>query len=160
MVFSDRNAATALETQAVPAAVGLDTSAVQQVEDKSGQIIGVSGHHTLGYAFMKKFGASEAVASLVRGHVDAKRYLVATDDEYFALLSEASVGTLREQGGAMGAAEVKAFESNPLAETMLRMRTWDEAAKDPNRVVPPLWSYHELVTESLRACMIGAPNSE
>lgn len=136
--------------EAVPSAIGFDASSVQMVEDAAGQRIGVSGHHTLGYAFMKQMGASEDVASLVRGHVDAKRYLVATDDGYFARLSEASVGTLREQGGPMSSDEVAAFESNHLSETMLQMRTWDEEAKDSDRAVPPLWSYHELVAESLR----------
>ena len=137
--------------EAVPSAVGFDASSVQMVEDVGGQIIGVSGHHTLGYAFMKQMGASEDVASLVRGHVDAKRYLVATDDAYFARLSKASVGTLEEQGGPMSGDEVAAFESNHLFETMLQMRTWDEEAKDPDKSVPPLWSYHKLVAESLRA---------
>ena len=51
------------------------------------------------------------VSEPVRLHVPAKRYLLATDAEYFAKLSPASVITLKLQGGPMAAHEVAKFET-------------------------------------------------
>ncbi len=51
------------------------------------------------------------VSEPVRLHVPAKRYLLATDADYFAKLSPASVITLKLQGGPMSAHEVSAFET-------------------------------------------------
>jgi len=48
-------------------------------------------------------------------HVDAKRYLCATDSEYSSLLSPASVQSLQLQGGAFTEAEALAFEQRPFA---------------------------------------------
>jgi predicted HD phosphohydrolase len=53
--------------------------------------------------------------------------------EVFALyerLSEASRRTLEYQGGVMSAEEAEAFEQDPLCEVSLRMRQWDEQAKE------------------------------
>lgn len=50
------------------------------------------------------------VAEPVRLHVPAKRYLCATDPNYMAMLSDASVVTLRLQGGPMPAHEILQFE--------------------------------------------------
>ena len=54
-----------------------------------------------------------AVWEPVRLHVPAKRYLCATDADYFARLSAASVHTLKLQGGPMSVREVAHFESQP-----------------------------------------------
>ena len=60
------------------------------------------------------------VAALVGGHVAAKRYLLATDPAYAALLSARSEETLGFQGGVMTADEVAAFERRPTATTSSR----------------------------------------
>lgn len=41
----------------------------------------------------------------------------------------------------MTAAEAAAFEADPLQSVLLKMRTWDEAAKVVGRAVPPLEAY-------------------
>ena len=69
------------------------------------------------------------VTECVRLHVAAKRYLCATDPDYAARLSAASAHSLQLQGGAMNAAEVLAFESNPFFREAVRVRRWDEAGK-------------------------------
>src|SRR5262245_32822449 len=51
-----------------------------------------------------------AVIEPVRLHVQAKRYLVATDPRYLSSLSSASVHSLRLQGGVMSRAECHRFE--------------------------------------------------
>jgi len=80
----------------------------------------------------------DRVADLIALHVDAKRYLVATDEAYVARLSPVSVATLRLQGGGMNADEIAAFEAKPWAHDAVLLRRADEAAKVPGRAVPGL----------------------
>jgi predicted HD phosphohydrolase len=68
----------------------------------------------------------------VEYHVQAKRYLTLRQPGYYARLSEASRRTLEYQGGVMNEAEADAFERDPLCSISLRMRQWDEMAKEMN----------------------------
>jgi predicted HD phosphohydrolase len=77
-----------------------------------------------------KLGFSERLAALVKSHVVAKRYLTYKYPEYYDKLSEASKTTLAFQGGVMSKEEAEAFEANPDAELIIRMRTWDDLAKE------------------------------
>jgi predicted HD phosphohydrolase len=80
----------------------------------------------------------DRVATLVGGHVTAKRYLVATEPSYAGVLSGTSTYTLAMQGGAMSADEVDAFRARPDAEALVALRRADEAAKVEGAVVPGL----------------------
>ena len=79
----------------------------------------------------------ENVVESVRLHVSAKRYLCATDTEYFGLLSEASVQSLKLQGGPMNENEVSEFKKNPFLDLCVQVRRWDDAAKVPGTPTPP-----------------------
>ncbi len=68
----------------------------------------------------------ERVGWLAGAHVAAKRYLAATDPGY--LLSETSARSLRQQGGA---AVDPAFVDHRWWPDALRLRRYDDAAKDP-----------------------------
>ena len=103
--------------------------------------LGVLFHETVGAAFLRAHGMDEAVCALVAGHVQAKRYLVATRPAYAAALSPASTGTLAHQGGPMSAAEVAAWDAEPRRDAWLRLRSWDERAKVPGAPVPSLDHY-------------------
>jgi predicted HD phosphohydrolase len=70
----------------------------------------------------------ERVAGLVAVHVEAKRYLMATEPGYE--LAPDSVASLAAQGGAMSPSEAAAFEAQPLAPAALRLRRADEGGKD------------------------------
>lgn len=70
------------------------------------------------------------MARLVQYHVEAKRYLTLRQPGYYQRLSEASRRTLEYQGGVMSEAEADAFERDPLFSVSLRMREWDERAKE------------------------------
>jgi predicted HD phosphohydrolase len=94
-------------------------------------------HAAMGAAAVKSL-LGERVAALVRGHVPAKRYLVAVNPDYFALLSPDSVMTLGEQGGAMTPAEVRGFEEQAHWEAMVELRMADEGSKVPGANVPGL----------------------
>jgi gamma-butyrobetaine dioxygenase len=88
------------------------------------------------------------VTEPVRLHVAAKRYLCAVEPGYFGGLSAASVHTLRVQGGPMTRAEAAEFEASPWCQAALRLRRWDDAAKDP-RAVAPAFGYYQLVLRQL-----------
>lgn len=72
-----------------------------------------------------RFGAR--VGWLAGAHVAAKRYLAATEPGY--ALSEASSLSLNAQGGA---AVDPAFTDHPWWADALRLRRYDDAAKDPD----------------------------
>jgi predicted HD phosphohydrolase len=85
------------------------------------------------------------IGSLVGGHVAAKRYLLATDDAYAALLSARSEETLGFQGGVMTAAEVAAFERRRDRDDLVVLRRADDDAKVRNAVLDPLDAWRPAV---------------
>jgi phosphonate degradation associated HDIG domain protein len=91
---------------------------------------GKKSHEKIGADYLRSCGFPERVAKLVENHVQAKRYLTYKFPEYYDQLSEASRKTLEYQGGVMSEAEGKAFENDALFETSIRMRKWDELAKE------------------------------
>ncbi|MDR6948803.1 phosphonate degradation associated HDIG domain protein [Pseudomonas sp. 2957] len=91
---------------------------------------GVVSHERLGADYLREAGFSERLARLVEYHVQAKRYLTLREPGYYARLSEASRRTLEYQGGVMSEAEADTFAADPLCALSLRMRCWDELAKE------------------------------
>lgn len=89
------------------------------------------------------------VSEPVRLHVAAKRYLVATEPGYAAKLSEASVHTLRLQGGPMSVHEAREFEELPYARDAVALRRLGEAAKDASKDAPGLDAYRDLLVRVL-----------
>lgn len=87
------------------------------------------------------------VAEPVRLHVPAKRYLLATDAEYFARLSPASVITLKLQGGPMTAQEVARFETERFHHDAVRVRRWDDQGKVAGLSTPGLSDYRALIEQ-------------
>jgi gamma-butyrobetaine dioxygenase len=82
-----------------------------------------------------------AVTEPIRHHVAAKRYLCAIDQDYYGQLSDASKYTLGVQGGPMSAEERSMFEDEPYASDAIRLRRWDDSAKDAGAHVEPFDSY-------------------
>ncbi len=92
-------------------------------------------HEALGAAWLaERFGPE--VSEPVRLHVAAKRFLCATEPDYFGRLSPDSVRSLALQGGPMSAEEVAAFRAGSLCAEAVRLRRYDEAAKDPYARTP------------------------
>ncbi len=85
------------------------------------------------------------VTEPVRLHVDAKRYLCATDPTYYEDLSEASKFTMEVQGGWMTDDEVAAFAANPYAADACLLRRCDDAGKDPDSPEPRLTDFEDDV---------------
>ncbi|MFK7943842.1 MAG: HD domain-containing protein [Paracoccaceae bacterium] len=95
------------------------------------------------------------VVDCVRFHVDAKRYLCATDPSYFDKLSDASIHSLKLQGGPMSDAEVAAFEKNPGLKDIIQVRLWDEQGKDPELSTLPFAHYVPLLQRVVDRQMTG-----
>lgn len=93
------------------------------------------------------------VSEPVRLHVAAKRYLCAVQPEYWEGLSPVSRRTLDLQGGVFTANEAEAFIAAPFAADAVRLRRWDDLAKNPDRAVPDLQVYRDL----LRGLLEQAP---
>jgi phosphonate degradation associated HDIG domain protein len=88
------------------------------------------------------------VAEPVRLHVAAKRFLCATDPTYAGRLSEASLLSLRLQGGPFTPDEAAQFRVHPHAEAAVLLRRLDEQAKVPGLHTPDL--------EHFRPCLEAA----
>jgi phosphonate degradation associated HDIG domain protein len=94
---------------------------------------GVAAHEDLGAQYLQKKGFSSRIIKLVKGHVEAKRYLTYKFPDYYQKLSEASKMTLKYQGGIMTETEALNFEQDPDKELMILFRKWDDEAKLENK---------------------------
>ena len=126
----------------------VDQRLVFDSKEPSQRAVRGRGHHELGADFLTPHVAPR-VAWLVRMHADAKRYLCATEPGYFDLLSPASRHTLGLQGGVMRQTEVQAAE-HPWLTDALRLRRWDDRAKDRQANTAPLESWAPLLRRLLR----------
>ncbi|TVR39659.1 MAG: phosphohydrolase [Planctomycetota bacterium] len=87
-----------------------------------------------------------SVTAPIALHVEAKRYLVATDAGYADCLSPASITSLQLQGGPMSAAEVSEFVRRPHASDALALRRWDDIAKNPENTHVEWVRYRRLIS--------------
>lgn len=97
-------------------------------------------HEVAGGRVLERFFPS-IVTDCVRQHVAAKRYICATDPAYFGQLSEASIHSLKLQGGPMSAAEVAEFEKHPNLREIVRVRLLDDAGKVAGMATPGFEHY-------------------
>jgi predicted HD phosphohydrolase len=91
------------------------------------------------------------IAALVGGHVAAKRYLLATDPAYAALLSARSEETLGFQGGVMTTDEIADFERRADRDDLVALRRADDLAKVRNAAVDPLDTWRPAVERVARS---------
>jgi len=80
----------------------------------------------------------DAVLEAIKLHVDAKRYLCATNASYYARLSDDSKRSLALQGGPFDAANAAVFLDQPGARDAVLLRQWDDLAKQADLATPPL----------------------
>ncbi|MCV6604816.1 MAG: HD domain-containing protein [Porticoccaceae bacterium] len=96
---------------------------------------GYAAHDSLGADFLKSLGFDCAVTEPIRLHVEAKRYLAASDP---ATLSTASTATLQQQGGAMTPEECKQFRAHPWHQQALQLRQLDDLGKPQQPIATDL----------------------
>jgi len=150
-IFERRGAEEYLGEQVTMAEHMLQSAWFAEQDNASDELVAAALLHDIGH-FTNEFGAYSPcdtedkhhdhsgaevlapffppiVTECVRLHVAAKRYLCATNPDYYTKLSEASTHTLSLQGGPMNDAEVAAFRTNPYYKDAVRVRLWDEAGK-------------------------------
>ena len=109
---------------------------MQDTEDK--------WHEVAGAELLEPF-FPPLVIDCIRHHVAAKRYLCAVNPDYFNQLSEASVHSLKLQGGKMSEEEISKFSANDNLEAIVRVRLYDDAGKDPELVTREFEEYTPLL---------------
>jgi phosphonate degradation associated HDIG domain protein len=106
-------------------------------------------HELLGDKYLTKHFKLGAVQP-VKLHVQAKRYLCATEPGYLETLSTPSKISLEFQGGVMDKEEVALFEKNEFYKEAVNLRRWDDLAKDPNLISPSIESFVEAIESSIK----------
>lgn len=119
-------------------------------ETESMDGMGNVDHEKLGADYLSELGFSERLTALVEGHVVAKRYLTYKDPGYYNKLSSASKTTLEFQGGMMDCEEAIQFELNPDSDLLIRLRYWDDMAKQINIPVNNLAHLKSLALNHLK----------
>jgi phosphonate degradation associated HDIG domain protein len=118
-----------------------DTPTLDGVDDR---------HQYVVVPFLRgRFG--ERVLGAVQGHVDAKRYLCATEPGYARALSADSQRSLALQGGVYSPELAAAFIARPGALDAVRLRRWDDRAKSADALTPSLAHF----LERARRCAIA-----
>lgn len=102
-------------------------------------------HENSGNAWLRQH-FSPAVTEPVRMHVAAKRYLCYAEPDYLRGLSDASILSLKLQGGMFNEREATNFLAQPYAHDAVRLRRWDDRGKILGLEVAPIESYRELLT--------------
>ena len=108
-----------------------------------------SQHESVASAWLSQYFPA-SISEPVRLHVQAKRFLCANVPGYFADLSDASVLSLRLQGGEMSPAESEAFRTEPFMGAALRLRRWDDLAKMVGLKTPGFDHYRPAIAAALR----------
>jgi phosphonate degradation associated HDIG domain protein len=103
-----------------------------------------AGHESIGAAWLSQVFPLEVTAPIAL-HVAAKRYLCATEPGYADGLSDASRLSLRLQGGPFTPAEARAFAALPHARDGIRLRRYDDRAKQIGLETPALDTYRPLL---------------
>lgn len=106
-------------------------------------------HEQIGRAYLARWFGPE-VTEPVRLHVEAKRYLCAVDPDYFDGLSAASVRSLNLQGGTFDGPDASGFVNKPFARDAIRLRRWDDLAKDPKAETEDVDHYLGLVSLAMK----------
>ena len=105
-------------------------------------------HEDIGYEYLKKFFKKEIVEP-IKHHVQAKRYL-ARNKKYYNRLSDASLVSLKLQGGLLNSKEAKTFEKEKFFKDAIKLRKFDEAAKKVGLKIKDIIDYKDLLKSSLK----------
>jgi len=105
-------------------------------------------HEEAGAAYLEPY-FPPPVTEPIRLHVAAKRYLCATNAEYLGQLSDASINSLKVQGGPMSPSEVDTFEANPFHKEAVQLRLYDDDGKIAGLEIKPVNQYRAMLESQL-----------
>ena len=107
-------------------------------------------HEDAGAKILEKFFPT-LVTDCVKFHVAAKRYLCATDPSYYNKLSNASIHSLKLQGGLMSDEEVSKFQKNKNLNDIIKVRYLDDEGKIQNMETPDFDYFIPIIKKVLNA---------
>jgi len=110
-------------------------------------------HEMVAARFLANWFGAE-VTEPIRHHVAAKRWLVAAEPGYLETLSAASVHSLTLQGGPMPDDEASRFLAMPGARDAVRVRRWDDLAKDPDAPAGDMVQFRDLLAAHCRPRLV------
>jgi len=87
----------------------------------------------------------------IRLHVQAKRYLCFVESGYMRVLSPNARQRLTLQGGSFDADQAMEFATLPGAPDAIRLRRWDDQARQPGMQTEPLDHFLEVARSAMRA---------
>ena len=109
---------------------------------------GIKNHQKLGADFLRNLKIPEIIPELVESHVNTKKYLSRNPD-YYNKLSKASQTTLHYQGGIFTDEEGKKYEKQPNFDKYIKIRLYDDAAKEIGKELKSLDHYKLMLIEYL-----------
>lgn len=104
-------------------------------------------HEIIGANYLKNFFHNKIIEPILL-HVDAKKYL-SRNKKYFNNLSKASKISLKLQGGIMSDLDAKKFEQNKNFKNAIKLRRFDEDAKQKNIKIKKIEDYKELLNSKI-----------
>ena len=104
-------------------------------------------HEIIGANYLKKFFHRDIIEPIIL-HIEAKKYL-ARNKKYFNNLSDASKISLKLQGGIMNEIDAKKFEQNKNYENAIKLRRFDEGAKQKNLKIKKIEDYKVLLNSKV-----------
>jgi len=105
-------------------------------------------HAQIGAAWLGRW-FPPSVSEPVRLHVEAKRYLTSVEPSYGSALSKESDRTLGLQGGPMNDVESLHFLAEAHSASAVRLRRYDDLAKDPDFEPPEVGHLLDLLRSLL-----------
>jgi phosphonate degradation associated HDIG domain protein len=109
-----------------------------------------AGHERVAADYLARWFGEDIILP-IRLHVAAKRYLTATEPGYAATLSRSSVLSLNAQGGPFSPEDARRFAELRGAADAIRLRRWDEHAKEKGAATPALEHFRPCLEANLKA---------
>ena len=110
---------------------------------------GIINHEQIAMDFLRENNFKSPIPELIYNHVNAKRYLIYKNPDYYNKLSNASKNTLIKQGGVMTKEEAYIFENDDLFKLSLKVRSYDELAKDTKMEIKNINYYFDMIKKYL-----------
>ena len=116
--------------------------------------LGVMNHEKVGADYLRARGFPDLTCSIVENHVKTKRYLISKDAAYYNKLSDASKQTFEFQGGKLAENKMKEYEKEKYFQENLKMRIYDDLAKDTSMKIPKektrdILNYYKNIAETI-----------
>jgi predicted HD phosphohydrolase len=89
----------------------------------------------LGANYLREFGFSERLATMVESDLKATRYLAYKYPEYYDRLADTEKAQLESHGGRMSKQEAENFELDPDAELFIHLRYLNDKAKEARKPI-------------------------